>query len=49
MTRTGFMIGWERLDREGYKFMVAADYASGDNAVGGGGRLLLVLCPERQC
>ena len=33
---TGFMIGWDRwLVKD--KFMLAADYASGDNAVGGGG------------
>ena len=33
---TGFMIGWDRwLVKD--KFMIAADYASGDNAVGGGG------------
>jgi len=33
---TGFMIGWDRwLVKD--KFMLAADYASGDNAIGGGG------------
>src|SRR3989338_7220032 len=33
---TGFMIGWDRwLVKD--KFMLAADYASGDNAVGAGG------------
>ncbi|MBI5038160.1 MAG: hypothetical protein HZC13_00030 [Nitrospirae bacterium] len=33
---TGFMIGWDRwLVKD--KFMLAADYASGKNAVGGGG------------
>ena len=33
---TGFMIGWDRwLVKD--KFMLAADYASGENALGGGG------------
>ena len=33
---TGFMIGWDRwLVKD--KFMLAADYASGDNAIGAGG------------
>ena len=33
---TGFMIGWDRwLVKD--KFMLAADYASGKNAIGGGG------------
>lgn len=40
----GFMIGWDKgfypvkeADRQFNRFMLAADYASGDNAIGGGG------------
>lgn len=46
----GIMIGWDRGfypvkegDRQFNRFMLAADYASGDNAIGGGGAGLYVF------
>lgn len=46
----GFMIGWDKAfypvkegDRQFNRFMLAADYASGDNAIGGGGAGLYVF------
>ncbi len=43
--QTGFMIGWDRWIVPG-KFMLAGDYATGKNAIGGGGVGLYIFFTE---